>query len=209
MNKISFAIALSFLIGVTVDHYIFTNDSVTNNYTVTPTVVVEVPPPIVEIDIEQIFQNQEPTEPHLDMEELECLAKNVYFEARGESTIGKIAVAHVTLNRVNSPRFPSTICGVVHQAVYSKWWYEEHGKLVPVRYKCQFTWFCDGKSDAINDMRAWQQSMAVAEDVMLDMTQDPTHGAKWYYNPRLADPKWQYSYVKTATVGNHKFMRSL
>lgn len=203
MHKISFAIALSFLIGVTVDHYIFTNDTVTNNY------IVAVPPPVVEIEIDQNFEKQKPFVPQIDKDELECLAKNVYFEARGEPTVGKIAVAHVTLNRVNSARFPATICGVVHQAVYSKWWYNTHNKLVPVKYKCQFTWYCDGKSDEITDIVAWRESLAVAEDVLLGVTDDPTHGAKWYYNPNLANPKWQYSFIKTAIVGNHKFMRSM
>ena len=157
--------------------------------------------------------------PAVDDAELDCLAKNIYHEARGESDAGKLAVAHVTLNRVNSDRFPDTVCGVVHQAVYSKWWLEVKGRKVPVRNKCQFSWYCDGKSDAIvltnekgqpivRNIEAWQASQHIAMQVLLGLTEDPTGGAKWYYNPDLADPYWKHSYIKTVQVGAHKFMRA-
>jgi len=82
----------------------------------------------------------EPTvfiEPDIDTAELDCLAKNIYHEARGESLQGKKAVANVTLNRVHSNLFPDTVCGVVYQAVHSRWWLENHNRLVPVRNMCQ------------------------------------------------------------------------
>lgn len=157
-------------------------------------------------------------EPDIDDAELDCLAKNIYHEARGESREGKLAVAHVTMNRVHSNRFPDTVCGVVHQAVYSKWWWEEKGKRVPVRNKCQFSWYCDGKSDRIRlttsdgnpiaiNVRAWAESQDVAMEVMLGLTEDNTLGATYYYNPSLADPDWKHYFTKTVIVDNHKFMR--
>jgi len=62
--------------------------------------------------------------------EWSCLAKNIYFEARNQSTAGQIAVSHVVLNRVKSNRYPNTICGVVEQGLTSRWWKKEHGKTV-------------------------------------------------------------------------------
>jgi hypothetical protein len=67
--------------------------------------------------------------------ELDCLASNVYWEARAEPRLGQIAVAAVTLNRVADPGFPDTVCGVVRQG-------EERG-----RDRCQFSWYCDGLDD--------------------------------------------------------------
>lgn len=179
---------------------------------VEPVVVAQPAPPPPQF-------KQEPVEPDIDERELQCLAKNIYHEARGESLEGKLAVAHVTLNRVHSPRFPDTVCKVVYQAVHSTWWWEAKGRLVPVRNKCQFSWYCDGKSDRIQlttvegepivrNVQAWQDSQAVALEVLLGITSDPTNGAKWYYNPDLADPYWKHSYIKTVQVGAHKFMRA-
>ena len=78
-----------------------------------------------------------------------CLADNMYFEARNQSWRGIVAVGMVTLNRVNDKRFPEILCEVVKQGPISKWWLEQKGKIVPIRHKCQFSWYCDGKSDKI------------------------------------------------------------
>ena len=72
-------------------------------------------------------------------DEVECLALNIYHEARNQPTAGKLAVAQVTLNRVKHDRFPNTICGVVYQGYYLN--------NNPIKHKCQFSWWCDGKSD--------------------------------------------------------------
>ena len=60
--------------------------------------------------------------------ELYCLVQNIYFESGNQSYAGKVAVAEVTLNRVKTRKYPSTICGVVKQAVMSKWWKEKYDK---------------------------------------------------------------------------------
>lgn len=143
----------------------------------------------------------------LDRNEVECLAQNIYHEARGESETGMIAVAHVTINRKESRRFPDTICEVVKQARYSKWWKEEKGKLVPLRNKCQFSWYCDGKSDKIDDDNAWRISMLVAVKTLSGNTDDPTKGATHYYNPSLAQPYWRDHYQRVAVVDNHAFYK--
>ena len=145
----------------------------------------------------------------ISKQELTCLATNLYHEARGESDRGMIAVAHVTLNRVNSSRYPDTICGVVHQAVHSKWWYEQHGRLVPVRNMCQFSWYCDGRSDSVDTFSdGWKNSVYIAMAVLVKKYEDPTYGADHYFNHNLVRPKWSYTYARTAKIENHTFHTS-
>ena len=87
-----------------------------------------------------------PTDVTIDRDEAFCLAQNVYHEAKGENLAGKSAVAHVTLNRVEHRKYPNSICGVTKQA---KLRYNWRGNEVPVIGLCQFSWYCDGKSDDI------------------------------------------------------------
>jgi len=91
-----------------------------------------------------------------------CLQKNAYFEARNQSDAGMVAVTHVVLNRVASDRFPDTVCEVVEQGHMSKWWKDNHDRDVPVRHKCQFSWFCDGLSDEPKEKEAWKHAQRVA-----------------------------------------------
>jgi spore germination cell wall hydrolase CwlJ-like protein len=215
LSALSISISIFILFVVATTEY--TQITINHNYP-DNTVIIELPEQPIE-PIEPTFE-LEYAAPAIDDIELDCLARNIYHEARGESSIGKLAVAYVTVNRVRSNRFPDTVCGVVHQAVYSTWWWEAKGKKVPVRNMCQFSWYCDGKSDTINlttasgrpikqNIRAWEESKEIALAVLLGEVEDPTHGAKWYYNPKLADPEWQHAFVKTAMVGNHKFMKAM
>ena len=165
-----------------------------------PTFVYEKPEPKPIVVIE-------PEKPVVDRAELECLALNIYHEARSESLLGQLAVAHVTLNRVEHGKFPNTICQVVYQAVHSNWWKEHHDRDVPVRNKCQFSWYCDGKSDRVQEKDAWREILRLSLDVMLNKTTDPTSGAIYYYNPDLADPFWKDSFQQVAWVDNHVFLR--
>ena len=135
-----------------------------------------------------------------------CMAKNIYHEARGEPTIGQVAVGYVTKNRVSSDRFPNDVCDVVYQGPISRWWLEQKGKIVPLRYQCQFTWWCDGKDDTINTRStAWANSLKVAIKVITDHVDDPTGGATYYYNFHIASPAWGRVFVTSATLGNHVF----
>ena len=140
----------------------------------------------------------------LDYTQLECLALNIYHEARGESVPGQIAVSQVVMNRVKSSRFPNSVCDVIYQAVHSRWWMETHGRLVPVKYQCQFTWYCDGRSDRPRDMDAWGQALSVAASVMRNEYNDLTHGALWYH-ANYVNPSWRYHFKQTATIGDHVF----
>ena len=187
-----------------------TSKSIPTNYIDSPIKVEQLDtlaPP--EIKIEVVVNKQE----------LQCLAENIYHEARGESIDGKIAVANVTLNRVVSSSYPNTVCGVVKQAVLSRWWLEHNGREVPVRHRCQFSWYCDGKSDAIilhddagktitANMVAWKDSIKIATLALKGELSDLTSGATHYFNPSLADPQWAYQYPVTVTIGQHKFLKT-
>ncbi len=134
----------------------------------------------------------------LDERDVACLSKNIYFEARGEDTEGQIAVAHVTLNRVEHKKFPNTICEVVHQA---KVW-DGH----PVRYQCQFSWYCDGKSDEIHDWRSYHAITEVARMVLLGYIEDNTDGST-FYHANYVKPHWSNNMAVAVIHDKHIFYR--
>jgi len=117
--------------------------------------------------------------------QLNCLAKNVYFESRGESALGQIAVAWVTLNRVNSKRFPNTICGVVFQ-------------------KSQFSWANGKGKHRIPRGAAWEKSKNIAAAVYGKKHKDPTFGAT-YFHGKSVNPRWNRKMKLTRVIGVHKF----
>ena len=125
---------------------------------------------------------------------LMCLALNVYHEARSEPLQGQAAVAHVVLNRVASGRWPDDVCSVVHQG------YEKG------RFKCQFTWYCDGKPDEPKEILACAKSVMVANQVLTGVVPDVTNGAT-HYHARYVNPYWSASLSKTVTYGSHLFYR--
>ena len=124
--------------------------------------------------------------------ELECLALTIYFEARGEPDEGKIAVGHVVMNRATHPLFPHKVCEVVQQG----------GEKL--RFRCQFTWWCDGRSDQPADWRAWEKSKALARVVYWDYSRDPTAGALWYHAD-YARPRWRGDLFRGPKIGRHVF----
>ncbi len=125
-------------------------------------------------------------------DELTCLALNVYHEARGENHEGMRAVAHVTMNRVRSSRFPDTVCEVVRQGSMRR------------GGACQFSWWCDGKSDRPSDRRAWERAQHVAFDVLMGADEDLTEGSLWYHHIYIK-PVWRTRLVKFALIGDHMF----
>lgn len=137
--------------------------------------------------------------------EIQCLAKNVYFEARGESLTGKIAVANVTLNRVRSNKFPDSVCAVITQAKTYKNW---KGNVVPRRNQCQFSWFCDGMSDKVPtyDKEVWEVSIYLAQRIFNGKYFDNTFGAT-HYHAHYVSPKWAKKFRHTTTIGDHIFYR--
>lgn len=138
--------------------------------------------------------------------EVECLAQNIYFEARGEPMTGQIAVAYVALNRKHDERYPNTLCEVIKQGPISVWFLTEQNKIVPIKHKCQFSWWCDGRSDSPKDMWAWGLAMDVAAGVINDKYDDPTYGALWYHNTDV-DPSWNRQLAYTTQINKHLFYK--
>ena len=117
---------------------------------------------------------------------LMCMAVNIYHEAGNQSMIGQMAEGQVVLNRVEDSRFPDTVCEVVKEAVT----YKNSNK--PVRWKCQFTWFCDGKKDEPNfESKTWSgalenASILLTKTIVLDITEGATHYHATYVRPAWA-----------------------
>ena len=158
--------------------------------------------------------------------ELKCMAENIYFEGRAEPMVGKIAIGHVVMNRIEDERFPDTICGVVHEGpVRESWKTRQHKDLAdedrvyyPIKNRCQFSWWCDGQKDIIwatymsgevieSNMTAWRDSIHVALFVMSDQIADNTDGADHYYNYNISNPYWIGAMDETVIIGNHRFMK--
>lgn len=123
--------------------------------------------------------------------ELDCLARAVYFEARGETIKGQAAVAEVVMNRTQSPYFPRSICGVVEQG----------GKG-----GCQFSFTCDGKSDAIADRTAWYVAQKIASAYIDGAPRGLTEGATYFHTPAVK-PDWAHRFAMTVRIGSHSFYR--
>jgi spore germination cell wall hydrolase CwlJ-like protein len=133
--------------------------------------------------------------------EIICLAENIYFEARGESTAGRMAVALVVLNRVKDRRFPNSVCGVVKQTKYYP-----SGRID--LHSCQFSWYCDGKSDAPADRSCWEDALLIAEVMYTYDSIDVTNGSLWYHSKRV-NPNWATHYQQTVSIDNHIFYKPL
>lgn len=134
-------------------------------------------------------------------EALVCLALNVYHEARDQPFIGQVAVAQVVMNRVRDDRYPDTPCEVVMQGPTYSW--AEH---YPVRHRCQFSWYCDGKSDGTPDEGAWQRAIKIAHGVYYDNLDDFVEGAT-HYHATYVLPEWAESKTRIVQIGEHIFYR--
>ena len=126
-----------------------------------------------------------------------CLAQAIYHEARGESAEGQLAVASVIVNRARSGKYPSSLCGVIYQNA-------DKG-----RYRCQFTFACDGRGDTPAERRAWARSQALAEEVYAQYAQGKTLGmlpkSALFYHTVNVRPNWAYTYNRVAQIGAHIF----
>ena len=130
-----------------------------------------------------------------------CLAKNIYFEARSESTAGRIAVAWTVINRVRHKRFPNSVCEVVEQGL-------KYENGFPKRNKCQFSWYCDGQPDIIRNVNEWRDAYRLASYVSTgrDHLVDITDGSLWYHADYVF-PRWAKHKRKTAKIDTHIFYR--
>ena len=115
--------------------------------------------------------------------ELECLTKVILYEAGAESRTGQVAVAQVVLNRVESPRFPNSICGVIYQ----------RGQFSSIR------------SFSPPRNARWNRAMALARDVLDG--HDPVVGEALYFHAMRVRPAYVRSRTRVATIGNHVFYR--
>jgi len=132
-----------------------------------------------------------------------CMAQNIYFEAGNQPLAGKIAVAQVVINRTNHPNYPTTMCDVIYQAKWKENWL---GNLVPIRNQCQFSWFCDGKSDDPVDSPTWMNSLKVAADVVQGKYGDITEGST-HYHSIYVNPYWADSLNETVVINEHIFYK--
>ena len=134
-----------------------------------------------------------------------CLAQNIYFEAGNQPVAGKIAVAQVVINRVQDGQFPDNVCDVVYQT--KEWRTSWKGNQIPVIGQCQFSWFCDGKSDRPKDSKTWAESLKIADEVMnTDKYFDVTEGAMWYHADYIY-PYWAQHLNQTILLHAHIFYR--
>lgn len=127
--------------------------------------------------------------------QLECLARNIYYEAGGEPFEGKVAVAQVVINRSQSGQFPNDICRVIYQknVVYDK-------------VLCQFSWYCEGPARVPPKYAtAYKESEIVAKQVLLEGFRLPSLEKALYFHAKHINPKWDRE--KVAVIGGHIFYK--
>jgi N-acetylmuramoyl-L-alanine amidase len=149
-----------------------------------------------------------PVEPTKILKESsQCLALNMYYEARNQGTAGILAVTAVVLNRVNDSRYPNTICGVVKQGPTRSSWQDPKVRY-PIRNRCQFSWYCDGKSDAPKNIKQFSKFLDISTDILtgelpfIDITDGATH-----YHADYVMPAWAKTKTKTVEIQDHIFYR--
>ena len=146
---------------------------------------------------ENIVENSVTLETFLQEKEVQCLAKNIYFESRGEPKEGMVAVGIVTINRTDHPSYPDSICGVVNHKTKMS-----NGKTV-----CQFSWVCRKNNQPRKSDPLWEESVKIAKQLLtgkFDFWQAKYENAYSFHNTSVS-PKWNLK--KVARVGRHIFYR--
>ena len=121
----------------------------------------------------------------------QCLTEALYFEARSETLEGQFAVGEVILNRVDSRKFPNSVCGVITQGAHRL-------------HACQFSYNCDGKAEHFTEARAYDRSGKLAK-LLLDGRARVLTGGATYYHTSAVQPSWSRSFKQTAQIGSHIF----
>jgi spore germination cell wall hydrolase CwlJ-like protein len=125
--------------------------------------------------------------------ELECMTRNIYYEAATEPAEGKLAVAQITMNRVADPRFPNDVCAVVYQK--NRW---------NDRTVCQFSWYCDGSMQRRRVVESlWLESRAAAKKVMFEGWRLPSLERSMFYHADYVNPGWRKDRI--IQIGRHIF----
>tara|TARA_B100000902_G_C27141095_1_gene828685 strand:- start:246 stop:812 length:567 start_codon:yes stop_codon:yes gene_type:complete len=163
------------------------------------------------------FQNPELDELYTqkNQPELYCLAQNVYFEAKSEPLAGQYAVADVVLNRVQDTRFPNTICEVVYDGPIKESWKtkqdpnlsDDERVFYPKKNRCQFSWYCDGKSDSIYDNDAWRIAQIIAYKIVYDQKMRGITEGATHYHADYVHPKWARTLQLVGSISTHIFYR--
>jgi spore germination cell wall hydrolase CwlJ-like protein len=130
---------------------------------------------------------QEPLE-----DAITCLSRTIYWEAKGEGAAGMEAIANVVMNRLGKEGFPNTICEVVTQG-------SEQGV-------CQFSWWCDGRSDDVEEEKSYTIAKEIARKALNRQLKDRTGGAL-YFHHRNVSPTWSTEYIMTVEIGEHVFYK--
>ena len=146
--------------------------------------------------------------------ELYCLAQNIYFEAKSEPLAGQYAVADVVLNRVNDTRYPNTICEVVREGPIKESWKtkqdpnlsDDERIYYPRKNRCQFSWYCDGKSDKPKEHKAWRDAMHIANGVYNGHLDDLVEGAT-HYHAHYVNPSWADTKTYVTRIDDHIFYK--
>jgi spore germination cell wall hydrolase CwlJ-like protein len=139
------------------------------------------------------FKYKGESQAEFEERERRCLATAIYFEARGEPLQGQIAVGQVILNRVRSPNFPETICGVVYQ-----------GQMAP---GCQFSFACDGKTDTPKNDSHWALAQKLARQITSGQVWLPEIGYSTFYHADYVSPQWKSAMNKIDSIGRHIFYK--
>lgn len=144
--------------------------------------------------IKEIMFTLSMSDPHF-----QCLALNMYHEARNQSWSGRMAVTHVVLNRVKDHRWKDSVCGVVKTAKLN--W-----KGNPLRNKCHFSWYCDGLSDTPKEKVVWERiQMQTTEALALYNSGYDMSAGSNHYHAKNVRPGWSYKYDHVATIDDHLF----
>jgi Cell Wall Hydrolase len=139
------------------------------------------------------FRYHGESQAEFEQRERRCLAIAIYFEARGEPVSGQVAVGQVIMNRVRSPLFPETICGVVYQGQMQK--------------GCQFSFTCDGKTDTPRNDEQWAQAQDISKKITAGELWLPEVGYSTYYHANYVNPYWAGSMSKIDKIGRHIFYK--
>lgn len=147
----------------------------------------------VSVDLSNVTLSVKTNQAAVKMQQVQCLAEAVYYEARSESFAGQKAVTEVIQNRVKSKHYPNTVCGVVYEGSER-------------RTGCQFSFTCDGSMDKTPRGKYWDNAQRVAE-ISMTSGYTPFMGRATHYHTLDINPPWASNLHDLGTVGDHKFYR--
>lgn len=150
------------------------------------------PPSPAQLITKPQVQAVDPTGDEPMEDAITCLARTIYWEARGMSMTGMEVVANVVMNRVGHEGFPETVCGVVKQG-------QEKGA-------CQFSWWCDGRPDDAKEDESYATAKDITRKALNRQIKDRTNGAL-YFHHREVTPSWSKEYMKTVEVEEFLFYK--